>query len=127
MIMKSKTAQSKATRSIVTVGEGRGFVIEWQAQLPPRSARHRVSRRTEASARTITHRLILTAAHCLPFFPPCHPASYTCEHTYRTLLGPLGEKPQVWAACLFADPISDIAVLGSPDEEVLYEEAGAYE
>jgi hypothetical protein len=33
----------------------------------------------------------------------------------------------VWAECLFADPIGDIAVLGSPDGQELNEEAAAYE
>jgi hypothetical protein len=39
----------------------------------------------------------------------------------------LGDKPTVWAECLFADPIADIAVLGSPDNQALFDEAGAYE
>jgi hypothetical protein len=43
-------------------------------------------------------------------------------------LGPLGRrKPKVWAECLFADPIADIAVLGTPDNQELYEQAMAYE
>jgi hypothetical protein len=33
----------------------------------------------------------------------------------------------VWAECLFADPIADVAVLGSPDNQALYDEADAYE
>jgi hypothetical protein len=36
-------------------------------------------------------------------------------------------KPSVWAECFFADPISDIAVLGSPDGQELYEESEAYD
>jgi hypothetical protein len=44
------------------------------------------------------------------------------------LLGPLGEaKPTVWATYLFADPTADIAVLGSPDNQELSEQAEAYE
>ena len=33
----------------------------------------------------------------------------------------------VWAECLFADPIADIAVLDSPDNQELFEQAEAYE
>jgi hypothetical protein len=43
------------------------------------------------------------------------------------LLAPLGRKPAVWAECLFADPISDFAVLGSPDNQELSDQADAYE
>jgi hypothetical protein len=93
-----------ATKSILTVGDGRGFVINY---------RHR--------------RLIVTAAHCLPFFPPCHGASYLEERTYQTLLAPLDSEPAVWAECLFADPIADLAVLGSPDNQELSNQADAYE
>jgi hypothetical protein len=95
---------TRLASSIITVGDGRGFVIEHEA-----------------------NRLIITAAHCLPFFPPCHGMSYTEERTYPALLGPLGNKPTVLAECLFADPIADIAVLGSPDNQVLFDEASAYE
>jgi len=42
------------------------------------------------------------------------------------LLGPLRGKRTVWAACLFADPIADIAVLGQPDNQELSKEAEAY-
>jgi hypothetical protein len=69
----------------------------------------------------------VTAAHCLPFFPPCHGASYLEERTYKNLLAPLGSKPAVWAECLFADPIADIAVLGAPDNQELSGEAAAFE
>ena len=83
------------------VGDGRGFIIEAGDQ-----------------------RLVITAAHCLPHFPPCHGASYTEERTYPDFIGPLGESaPKVWAECLFADPVGDIAVLGSPDDQALYDEA----
>jgi len=47
--------------------------------------------------------------------------------TYKALLGPLGAKPVVWAACLFVDPIADIAVLGQPDNQVLIDEAAAFD
>jgi hypothetical protein len=32
-------------------------------------------------------RVIITAAHCLPFIPPCHPTRYLEEQTYQRLLG----------------------------------------
>jgi hypothetical protein len=93
----------RAQASVVTVGGGRGFVVNGAHE----------------------SRLVVTAAHCLPFFPPCHGASYLEERTYRPLLAPLGKEPVVCAECLFADPIADIAVVGSPDEE-LWDEAEAY-
>lgn len=93
------------TVAVVKVGGGRGFIV-----------------------RAAYRSLVVTAAHCLPRFPPCHPVSYTHERTYSRLLGPLYDaKPAVWAECLFIDPLADIAVLGSPDGQVLYEEAEAYE
>jgi len=33
----------------------------------------------------------------------------------------------VWAECLFADPVADIAVLRSPDHQALSDKAAAYE
>jgi hypothetical protein len=94
----------EAKRAVVTVGEGRGFVVEGER-----------------------NRFVVTAAHCLPFFPPCITASYTEERTYKTLLGPLGKKPSVWTECLFADPIGDIAVLGPPDNQELANEYILYD
>lgn len=98
--------------SVVKVGYGRGFVVKHGRD-----------------------RLILTAAHCLfkngrPKLPPPHAFSYLHEKTYPKLLGPLGTKPTkltVWAECLFADPVADIAVLGTPDTQELAEHAEAYD
>jgi len=99
---------AELTKAIVGVGKpgqgGRGFVVEIGRQ-----------------------RLIITAAHCLPALPPAHPGSYLEELTYQALLGPLGATPTVWAECLFADPVADIAVLGAPDNQELSAEADAYE
>jgi hypothetical protein len=98
-------SQLKRARSaVVTVGDGRGFVVNcwWK-------------------------RVVISAAHCLPFFPPCHGMSYLEDRTYKTSLAPLGSEPAVWAECLFADPIADIAVLGSPGDQELYDEANVYE
>ncbi len=90
----------EATRSILKVGDGRGFVVNGERD-----------------------RLVITAAHCLPRFPPCHAASYLEERTYAALLGVLGrKKPTVWAECLFVDPVADIAVLGPPDDQELSDE-----
>ena len=103
------TTQDAAKRAVVTVGEGRGFIVE-------------------ATLYDLPRRLILTAAHCLPGLPPTHPASYQKERTFAKLLGRLGDKePKVWAECLFADPVADIAVLTTPDGQEFYDEAEAYD
>ena len=107
--------------SVITVGGGRGFVVM------TRHVRLINDQRTgEWRSRKSRRPLIITAAHCLPSFPPCHGASYIQERTYQNLIGPLGESPSVWAECLFADPIADIAVLGEPDGQVWYDECNAY-
>ena len=54
-----------------------------------------------------TRRLIVTAAHCLPSMPPAITGMDLNEKTWLDLVGPLGEKPSVAVACLFADPLSD--------------------
>src|SRR5262245_43442930 len=92
----------KTTRAVVRVGDGRGFIVEagWR-------------------------RVIITAAHCLPHFPPC--LSDLDERTDDKLLGPLGGGTTVWAECLFADPIADIAVLGEPDNQELSDQWEKYE
>lgn len=92
------------TRAVVTVGPGRGFIVE-----------------------TGRGRYVITAAHCLPYLPPRSSISFAEERTYESLLGPLGKQPAVWAECRFADPVGDIAVLGSPDGQVLFDEAAAYD
>ncbi len=38
-----------------------------------------------------------------------------------------GGEPSVWTECLFADPIGDIAVLGPPDGQELFEQWEAYD
>jgi hypothetical protein len=73
-------------------------------------------------------RLVITAGHCLPRLPPSHTASYIWERTYERLLGPLDAKePTVWAECLFVDPIADLAVLGIPDGQELFDKNKQYE
>jgi hypothetical protein len=60
--------------------------------------------------------------------PVAHAARDIGERTYQRLLGPLkSNELTVWAECLFADPISDVAALGAPDSQDLYDEASAYD
>jgi hypothetical protein len=96
--------REQVTRAIIKVGDGRGFIVQGRRG-----------------------RLVVTAGHCLPAFPPCCSFSETSERTYARLLGPIGEEPSVWAECLFADPISDLAVLGAPDGQELSTEAESFE
>src|ERR1700751_5475619 len=92
--------------SLVAVGGGRGFVV-W---LDDRD------------------RYVITAAHCLPHLPPLGDANCdTHACTYRNLLGEIGEEQTVWAECAFVDPVADIAILCSPDNQALWEEAAQYE
>ncbi len=96
---------SQWTRSVIRVDGGRGFVVG-----------------------TDDERFVITAAHCLPHFPPSMSFSGSIERTYAKLLGPLGRKrTPVWAECCFVDPIADLAVLWSPDRQHLDKEAGAYD
>jgi hypothetical protein len=80
------------TAGVITAGTGRGFVVESTGE-----------------------RLVIMAAHCLPFLPPAQSFFEPKERIYGPLLGPLGGEPRASAVCRFVDPIADIAVLGSPD------------
>ena len=90
--------------SVVRVGDGRGFIVA-----------------TRDTA------YVITAAHCLPQLPPPHLGRSTEEETFAQLVGPLGTKPTITIACLFADPIADVAVFGPPEVQALSEEAEAYQ
>jgi hypothetical protein len=92
-----------AKAAIVKVGRGgRGFLVE--------------NVRGEC--------VVLTAAHCLPRLPRMRPLE---DVPYRNLLGPLGRRaPTVSAQCVFADPISDLAVLAEPDNQSMPAEADAF-
>jgi hypothetical protein len=109
MVESEQDRRTALTQAVVRVGDGRGFVVEHRNQLGH------------------VGRLVLTAAHCLPTLPPAHPFAFTEEQTYRALLGPLGREPTVWAECLFADPVADIAALGQPDNQALSDQAHAYD
>jgi hypothetical protein len=90
---------------VIKVGDGRGFILQHH----PR-------------------RIIVTAAHCLPHLPPAHAAASWHERTYGKLLGPLeGSGNKICTECMFVDPVADIAVLGTPETQELYEEADAYD
>ena len=112
------TISVAAASAVLRVGDGRGFVVECRNHLG------------------YDERIVVTAAHCLvdvflangtQGLPSCHPARYTEDGTYKALLGPLGAEPTVWATCLFVDPIAGIAVLGQPDNQVLIDEAAAFD
>ena len=84
---------------VVKVGSGQGFVVQSET--------------------------IVTAAHCLPRFPPCF--SNREDRTFPKLVSSLDGEPNIWAQCLFADPVANIAVLGPPEAEAgFYDECKAY-
>jgi hypothetical protein len=91
------------TEAIITVGGGRGFIVEGSKE-----------------------RLVITAGHCLPHLPPAY-ADAENERIYPNLLAPRGAGPTIWAECRFLDPVADIAVLGSLDVGRQPEEAAAYD
>ena len=67
-----------STASVIRVGEGRGFVME----------------NVERRARTGFSEdfVVITAAHCLPRFPPCASILHDAERIYEALLGPIGTQ-----------------------------------
>jgi len=78
--------RERAKRSVLSVGDGRGFVVDG-----------------------IFGRFVITAAHCLPTVPlPRLTPILDEEDTYAKLFAPLGS---VSAECVFVDTIADIAVL----------------
>ena len=90
--------------TVIQVGDGRGFVIA-----------------------TKEARYVVTAAHCLPNLPPADPAAYAKDRTHPDFLGPLGGPRDVWAECVFANPVADLAVLARPDDQELSGRAAAYD
>ena len=73
--------REKPKGTVITVGEGRGFVVEHRGQ-----------------------HLVVTASHCLPWLPSGFGIAYPEEHVYRNTLGPLGAAPTVACECLFIIP-----------------------
>ena len=70
---------------------------------------------------------VVTAAHCLGKLPEAYAARDYFEAAQQDFLGPLGGPRDVWAECVFMDPIADIAVFGTPDNQELSKQAQAYE
>jgi hypothetical protein len=92
------------TDAVITVGDARGFVIETSS----------------------SERYIITAAHCLAATLECCSLSGS-DRIFPALLSKLGEAPRIWAECLFANPVADLAVLGTPDIQDLSKQADDYE
>ena len=119
-----KSVRNELTNSVLRVGGGRGFVVRCRDAVKPEGV----------------NRLVITAAHCLTVpkhhlytstpEPPCLPAAHAGRHaaecTYDNLLGPLGAECRVMAECLSVDPISDIPVLGAPDDQTFAEAFETY-
>jgi hypothetical protein len=95
-----------AHHAVIRVDGGRGFIV-----IDPVS----------------DYPVVVTAGHCLPKLPPSIATAYTHERTYEKLLGRLGGRRTVWTECMFVDPVSDVAVLGQPDNQELWEQADAYD
>src|SRR5580700_2349124 len=99
-----KPFDSMFTNAVIKVGDGRGFVIE--QRISTAVLKSKLTGRIRLRP-FVERRLVVTAAHCLPHFPPCHGASLLEERTYGRLLGTLDapKRRKVWAECLFVDPI----------------------
>jgi hypothetical protein len=120
--MTNTTPKLPKPDCVVKVGGGRGFIIEYRTRLAPLALPGKVNLRKFTKLR-----LVVTAAHCLPKLPPAHMGAFYWERTYKDLLGNLaGSKNDVWAECLFVDPVADIAILDCPDEQEMDEQAEAY-
>jgi hypothetical protein len=99
--MRIRAIEPKGT--VITVGKGRGFVVEHRGEY-----------------------LVVTASHCLPWLPSGFGIAYSEEHVYRNMLGPLNSPPTVACECLFINPIADVAVVGVPDTQTYSDEAEGY-
>ncbi len=114
--------------SVIKVGDGRGFIIERHVRIFPVDIPLKLRvRRRHVPGHFVSDRVIVTAAHCLLKLPSTI-ATENPERVYPKLLGRLdGSEIDVWAECLFADPVADIAVLGCPDSQQLPDKADAYD
>jgi hypothetical protein len=122
----------RATRAVVKVGAGRGFVMEL-AEPNPDTEGLTIKDKRDAPPPFIRRRIIVTAAHCLPHQPPAFANASMYERTYLNVIGPRGDSPSITAECLFVDAVADLAVLGEPDGQAfgpdgqpLYEASDAY-
>jgi hypothetical protein len=98
--MKKENKTHPRFDAILRVGDGRGFLLVNPNQNGWRAMRSDI---------------VVTAAHCLPQLPPAHPDSFAEERSYRRLLRAMrGSESAEWCECLFADPVSDTAVLAAP-------------
>src|SRR5947209_4639450 len=93
----------RAKRAIVRVGKfGRGFLVG----------------DVRNNGDGLIWRDVVTAASCLPCFPSFNPFSMTENvHLYAKIIGNLDQEPSIDAECRFADPVSNLAVLGSTSDE----------
>lgn len=123
MNVAPKSLAHPSPACLVKVGGGRGFIIEYRRRIP----RDTVPRLAGMQLRSfVTERLIVTAAHCLPKFPPPHSFS-DWDRTYKNLVATLdGSKKGIWVQCIFCDPVADVAILDCPDDQELYEQADTY-
>jgi S1-C subfamily serine protease len=70
---------------------------------------------------------VITAAHCVPAPVDRLTSPWEqWENTKMTFVGPLDGKTTIAVTILFWDPTTDLAVLGEPDDQALYEESIAY-
>lgn len=71
--------------------------------------------------------LIVTAAHCLPYYPTRRD-DVLCysDLTYADLVARPDGKGTCWAECLFLDPVADLAVLTEPCNQFLSEESDKF-
>jgi hypothetical protein len=90
-VKRGRKTDDKWNRALIAVGSGHGFV-----------------------AQGVYDRFVITAAHCLSRLPPCNAGQHDRGSLYSALLGPTRGQT-IAAACYFADPIFDIAVLREPN------------
>jgi S1-C subfamily serine protease len=92
-------------RSVVRVGDGRGFIVA-----------------------AGDDRYVITAAHVLLNLPPAHLMSDLEERTYLRFLGPREEEGRrITVQSVFADPVSDVAILAAPDSQAQSTEWDLYQ
>lgn len=97
--------------SIVKVGDGRGFIVKGN----------------DPRYKGFGERFIITAVHCLPSMPACDLMRYTEDATFADLIGAIDGAATIWTECVFADAVSDLAILDNPDDQELFEKAELYE